>query len=275
MTRQFLSFCFPFLCLLASLLFPEQAREGVSLGLRLSLERALPALFPALVLSRFLPAFWPAKKGRGVLLLPLFAGIFCGFPVGSIVVRDMVEKNLLTKKEGERSLIFAGNAGPAFLLSYCGQILRNQTAAQYLFLVQSALAILLFLIFFGFRKKEVPEAMQTPTTLPEALRSATDSFLYIMACVIFFSFLSQLLCPAVPHLSLFFELTGGVASLASLPFSSAFPLCALGCGWGGLSVLLQTAGVLRGRLRLRFYVAGRVLFAVVLLLSTLFFPKVL
>ncbi len=288
MTKQRLSFLFPLLCLILSLFFPQVCAKGVEKGLEICLKRALPALFPSLVLSSLLPKFWPRTR-NAALFLPLFLGLFCGFPMGAVAVGEMVKKGTLSTADGEKMLLFCNNAGPAFFLSYCGgQILGDTKSALFLYLAQSVLAIGLFFLLMGSKIRDkqgetLPEkSISFGIALTGALKSASFSFLYIMSCVIFFSFLGELIHIWLSSgtltilISLFLEITGGMEGLRALDKESAIALCALGCGWGGLSVHLQTAGVLEDTgLRLSFHTLGRAIFALLLFLFSLFFTKLL
>ena len=198
----------------------------------------------------------------------------------------------LAAADGEKLLFFCNNAGPAFLISYCGeQILSDAKKGFFLFLMQSVFSSLFLLFFFGkrlfvrrgktdFGKEKGPSFWKI---LPDAIREGTNSFIYIISCVIFFSFLNELIrylfslrgiFDAV--IGIFTELCGGLTRLERLPTQLAFPLCALGCGWGGFSVHLQTAGILEGTpLSVKYHLAGKVVFSLLMFLSALFFQKLL
>jgi len=291
MTKSTANFLFPFFCLALCLIFPTACSEGVARGLSLSLDAALPALFPALVLSGILVR-QIGKGGEKCFLIPFVLGLFCGFPIGAASVAGLVRDGRLSKKDGERLLFFCNNASPAFLISYCGKtVLGDTKKGLFLFLLQSVLSAFFLFFWFGKRmlrrekKKEKKEAHAPDfwKSLPDALRESTNSFLYIMSCVIFFSFFTELMRHlfSLTHFSfamlgLFSELCGGVSHLRYFAPSLAFPLCALGCGWGGCSVHLQTAGLLENAsLSVKSHLAGKIIFSLLMFLMTLFFQKLL
>ncbi len=291
MTKSKLNLLFPLLCLVLCLVFPAVCASGVRQGLHLSLDTALPALYPSLVLSSLL-AKQSGEMGRRSFLIPFFLGLLCGFPVGAATAATLVREGSLTKKDGEKLLFFCNNASPAFLISFCGTaVLSDAKKGLFLYLLQSGFSTLCLLFFFGKRvfckeksaQKETEASRSFARLIPSALKDSANSFIYIMSCVIFFSFLTEL----VRHLfslkgllsaslGIFTELCGGLEGLRRLPEASAFPLCALGCGWGGLSVHLQTAGILEGSgLSLKYHLLGKVFFASAMLLSALFLQKLL
>jgi hypothetical protein len=224
--------------------------------------------------------------------LPLLLGILCGFPIGAATIANSIEKGNLSQKEGERMLFFCNNAGPGFLILFCGySILKNQKIGILLFLFQSLLSCLFYFIFSTEKSLLSPspdthnrtETGNFALILSRALKKSANSFLYILSCIVFFSFLSSL-CMAIfdlspvfhSLLSLFLELTGGVRSLVLLPPKTALILCGAGVGWGGASVHLQTLGILSEHgLKSRYYFLGKLLFTVFLALFSLFLTKYL
>ena len=291
MTKNRLNLFFPFLCLLLCLLFPSVCAAGARKGLTVSLKAALPAIYPALTLSCLL-VHQVSRSERKSFLLPFFLGLFCGFPVGAAAVAALVRDHALSKKDGERLLFFCNNASPAFLISYCGEtILGDAGKGIFLFFLQSILSAFFLFIFFGkrifIREKDGAKEKKTfPSwwkNLPLALREATNSFIYIMSCIIFFSFFTELIrhlfsLTELPLtiLGIASELCGGLERLRQFPPHLAFPLCAFGCGFGGLSVHLQTMGILDdASLSAKSHLYGKIVFSLLLFLSVLFFQKLL
>lgn len=291
MTKFKLNLLFPLLCLLLSLLFPAACAQGVKNGLSLSLYSALPSLFPSLVLSSLLTkqkSFCRNKR----FLIPFFLGLFCGFPVGAASVASLVREGQLSDKDAEKLLFFCNNAGPAFLISYCGGvILADPRKGLFLYLLQCAVSSISLFLCFGkrlFYKEHTNEnesnlSVSSAFDFPSALREGMNSFLYIMSCIIFFSFLSELIrslfsLKRLPFaiLGIFLELCGGLEHLGENPSFFLFPLCALACGWGGLSVHLQTAGILQeSKIGIKSHLAGKIFFAAALFFLAIFLQKLL
>ncbi len=289
--RSLLLFLLPFSLLLLSLCFQKACISGVAKGLEIALQRALPSLFPSLVLSRMMTLSLQKKGGKSALLLPLFLGLFCGFPIGAVTVASLFKEGALSRNEGETLLFFCNNTGPAFLVGVCGIGLMGEAKyGWFLFLLQGALAIFFFFFFFHkklFRLEKIEKTCAKPVSLSQlitqSLSGAANSFLYICACILFFSFVSELFsfCIALSPistacLSLFLELTGGMKALIALPPSLAFPLCAAGCGWSSLSVHIQTVGCLEGTgLSLKKYFLGKLVFSALLFLGAEILQKLL
>lgn len=282
---------FPLVLLFLSLFFQKECMDGVALGLKIGLEKAFPALFPALVLSRILTAAVPRSSRKAAIFLPFLMGLACGFPVGAQTVRDLRKRDLLSREDGEKLLVFCSNAGPSFILGVCGVgVFGSAETGFLLLLLQWVTAFIFFLCFLlKNQKKNFPknktEEVSPPfhRVLTEALGGAISSFLYILSCIVFFSFMIKLVFTLVPVneytktiLYLFTELTGGIFTLEKLPFSLSFPLCGAALGWSSLSVHLQTLGVLSdSNLSYRPYLLGRLTFSVLMGLGASFLQKLL
>ncbi len=267
--KRFLPGIAALILLILTLILPRAAAEGVRQGALIAVRAALPALFPALVLSRILSAS-DLPCGRW---LPLALGLTCGFPVGAVTVSSLVEQGAIDRRAGNRLLICCCNTGPAFLVGFCGvTVLGDARAGWLLYAAECVFALLLFLLF---TRPASGERKGSPLPLNRAIPEAALSFLGIAGCILFFSCLASLILALLPPLNeaarcgvgLFLEITGGCFALTSLPFSTAFPLCAAGVGWAGLSVYLQSLVVIRrAGLDPRYYLAGRGLMSLFLFL---------
>lgn len=281
---------FPLFLFFLCLLFPAVCARGVEKGLSLSVHSALPALFPALVLSRMITFLWGKESGKKALLAPFFLGLLCGFPVGAMAASSLYEEGAITKKEAERLLFFSSQAGPAFLIGFCGiRIFQSAAVGRLLFLLQSFLAAFFLFFFFGKRltkKEEAKKSAPTPSLsdiVTSSLREAGQSFLYIASCIVFFSFLLELIFYLFPlsaisraFLSLFLEFTSGCLALTDLPRNSALLFLAAGCGWNGLSVHLQVLSYLsKAHLSAKNYFFGKLTFTLLMPLGMLFLQKLL
>ena len=248
---------FPAGVLFLSLLFPKISLEGAKIGMDLGLGSLL-ALFPSLVLSRLILYTIPdAFRGKKLLIYTFFLGLLTGFPVGASLLASLVQKEKITKGTAERMLFFTGSASPAFLISYCGrELFGEERIGWYFLLLQSACYLLFF--FSSLKRKDLFPAknaafsaeapMPFPAAVSASLKESAFSYLYLIACVTFFSFLSTLFC----HLSgantivsallcSFFELSTGAKKISLLRGKFALPLMGLALGWNGFSVHFQTS----------------------------------
>jgi len=286
-------FLVPATVLILSLIFPQVCSESVRRGLNLGLFSALPALFPALVLSRLAVGAVPQSASPKILILPLILGSLCGFPMGAVTAAELLRQNRISKKDCEKMLFFCNNASPAFLISYFSEALETSPYFGWsLYFVQTAFAFSSFFFFFGKRFFQKTTRSDQNNELfsqsffhlfSHSLTTAVQSSLSILSCIIFFTFLSTL----ISHIfsldsfifslvSLFFELTGGIFSMKQLPKSLSLPLAASGVGWSGLSVHFQILSVTeKEQISYRYYLPGKILCSFLLGITSYFFEKLL
>lgn len=248
----------------------EALREAAREGLALCAGSVIPALFPFLAASSLLLklGFGDALAGplaplMGLYRLPgeaagaLVLGLAGGYPVGARTAAELYAQGALTRDEAERLLTFCNNANPAFLLSGLGLgVLGSVRAGLWLWLIHIFSALVTGLVLArkpgrqgGGRSlpRKVPAAEGSfPELLVGAVQGALGAILGICAFVELFYVLGQ------PLRRLPAPWGAGLAGAVELFSASAglpggrlgFVLAAGLAGFGGLSVLCQTAAVL-------------------------------
>ena len=292
----------------------ESARYALSLCAELIVPSLLPFFAASALLIR-LGA--PQELGRllaplarklwgvsGAGASAFLAGICGGYPLGAQTVAELYGAKQISREEAERLLRFCNNSGPSFLIGVIGSgLFSSRSAGLLLYGVHILAAILTGALF---RRRTAPCSSPRPVQCPgiaEALvasvRQATSSALSVCGFVVCFCVLSGLLdalglwdaaaallsrsslVPAPDARALLIgltELSSGIGALRGLPPTAGrFVLCAFLCGWGGLSVHLQTMAVLaetdmdgRSHLAGRFFSA--ILSALLAAAALRFFP---
>ncbi len=263
-----------------------EVRRAAAEALALCGRSVIPALFPFLVLSILL-----ISLGFGELVSPYLAGLMTplfrlpgcassalllglagGYPIGAQTAARLYREGALTRGEAERLLTFCNNSNPVFLISVLGAgAFGSVRTGVWLWLIHILSALLAGLAFRRGGEDGSPQyvtrqsASQGPsfsTALVEAVRGGLSGMLSVCAFVIFFYVLASPLASLGGRLG---PLLVGVTELFSmtplLPADGFGFVLASGCaGWGGLSVLCQTAAVLEGSgLRLRTCLLGKIL----------------
>lgn len=266
------------LCLLACVVLlwfladAAGVRTAVTVALALCAQTVIPSLFPFLAVTSLLLALGfgelaaPALEG---LMVPLFRipgagsaalvlGLVGGYPIGAKTAADLHRAGLISRDEGERLLAFCNNSNPVFLISVLGSgVFGSFRAGVWLWLIHILSALLTGLLFRGSGKSPRRQAVTSrspfvavsfSTAFVESVKSALAGILSVCAFVVFFYVLSQPLLALGGRLG---TLLVGVTELFSVtpllensPFG--FVLAAGFAGWGGLSVLCQTAAVVEG-----------------------------
>ena len=261
-----------------------QVRGAMQDALSLCAKSVVPAMFPFMVVSSLL-----LSLGLGELLSPWLAGfmeplfripgagssalvlgLIGGYPIGAKTAADLYRQGLLTRQEAERLLRFSNNSNPVFLISVLGSgVFGSVRVGVWIWLIHVATAVLtgLLLCRMGQTGSSQPPARNFPfrpvrftTAFVEAVRSSLQGILSVCAFVVFFyvaarplSALGGTLGPVLVGVTELFSLT---PLLPDSPFGLV--VAAGAAGWGGVSVLCQTAAVLDGSgLRIRPCLVGK------------------
>lgn len=246
-----------------------RVRLETAKALTLCAGTVLPALFPFMAVTGLL-----TRLGFGQWLSPLFAGwmtplfrlpgcaasallmgLLGGYPIGVRTAVALYTDGSLTRSEAERLLTFCNNSNPVFLISVLGVgVFGSVRAGVWLWLIHVCAALLTGLLFrgrHGERRVPPPVCFRAPSlagAVTAAVGEATSGMLSVCAFVTFFYVLSAPLRQLPGPLA---ALAVGLTELFSLtPLltcdAPGFVLAAGCAGWGGLSVLCQTAAVLEG-----------------------------
>lgn len=118
-----------------------------SLGLELWFQKMIPSLLPFMILSGIMvrlkltekmamalfPVLGPIYRVRKNVVYCMMLGFLCGFPMGARVTADLLEREMLTEKEGEFLLAFCNNIGPVYFCSFVLPLLGRKLVFPYLF----------------------------------------------------------------------------------------------------------------------------------------------
>ena len=258
-------------------------RAAAAEALSLCARSVIPALFPFLVVSSLL-----LSLGLGELLSPMLAGLMeplfrvdgvgssalllglvGGYPIGAKTAADLYRGGRLSRPEAERLLAFCNNSNPVFLISVLGVgVFGSVRAGVWLWLIHLLSALLTGLLFRnhgGPARRQAGgtaafQVVSLSAAFVAAVRESLSGMLSVCAFVTFFYVLARPLAslggwlgPVLVGLTELFSLTPLLR-----PDRFGFILASAMAGWGGLSVLCQTAAVLEGSgLRLQSCAAGK------------------
>ena len=252
---------------------PVQATLSVNQGISICLTKAIPTLFPFLVLNELMLSwglaerlgkifgapFCKAFKLKNISFASFLSGCLFGFPLGTKTAVSLYEKNIISKQEAERLICFCSNTGPAFIVGIVGTALCNKKIALVIYFSQilSATIIGLFLRKEDMYQQTVISDTQTRFSLSDIPKAVTNSvvpMLNICAFICFFSCVSgsvENILTAIganEYISVFliglFEITKGISLLENYGVNFASVFCAAFLlGWSGLSVILQSISI--------------------------------
>ncbi len=272
------------LILLLIPLYAEAMRSGIARGIRLCATTIVPSVFPFMILSSiilhysvfdsltflsrpFERIFRINKNG----LCAFLCGSLCGFPLGAKCATEAYACGRISKDECERLIAFSSNASPAFLIVGVGNLRQSISEGLLLYFIMILSAIAVGMLF---GRKKAPSRLcgaleNTDFSFTRTVENAGLQTLFVCSYLLIFSALIgilQLLFSDLPILYTialpWLEIGSACAALAkgSLSPSLSLALTAFAVSFGGLSVHLQSAGLLRGSgISMKRYYAGKLL----------------
>lgn len=239
------------------------------MGLQLWFENMIPALLPFMILSGIMIRMHLTENFSKVLhplIRPLYhvsenvcyamiMGFLCGFPMGAKTVADLLDREMISKREAEFLLAFCNNIGPVYFCSFVLPLLGRRLILPYL-LGMYGLPLLYGLVlrytrFRDLSDRRISAPVKTPKgrllwEIDDAINSSVQSILSLGGYMILFNLLNlipHILCGKTPVLlSPLFEITGGLKLIGG-----ALPLYALLIlPFGGLSCIAQTYSCIKG-----------------------------
>lgn len=210
-TVLFIIFIISFLLLA----YPDRASEGIRYGIRLCLEKLIPALFPFMILSSFLirsrvykalalpfgkltsKLFRLPDKAIPVILMSLIGG----YPIGAIMTKALYEKNEITYDDAKQLMAFSSNPSISFCIGFIGSTLYKSIGAGLLVYLSSVIPSLFIGILYGRLKKAVPltalnkheeTKVSLSSAFTEAISESTAAITAICVTVTVFSCILEL-----------------------------------------------------------------------------------
>ena len=233
----------------------ESAREALSLCAR----ALIPSLFPLFVLGGLLVPGLSGLRIPGlsrILGFPegfFLLGCLGGYPLGAACIAQAVARNELSKTDAGRMTGLCSLCGPGFLFGVVGGILSLREAAL-IFVMQLESALLTAAFWPGGCSAGCLPSPQS-VSFPDAVSRAVNAILSVCAWVtlaaVAAGFLKRWVFPFLPGgmavvLTGLLELTNGIFATLGMPYKAQLVLCGLFCSFGGVSVLLQIAGLSKG-----------------------------
>ncbi len=141
-------------------IFSREISKGVQNGLFFCADALIPSLFPFMVLSSAACKTLSFKGKRfnnitkklfgisGNAFFAVITGIFGGYPVGAVSIRELYKSGAISKSEAEKTAYTAFGAGPAFLISFVGIRLLNSIEIGVI-LLTSQIAAVITISFFS------------------------------------------------------------------------------------------------------------------------------
>ncbi len=245
-------------------------------GFNVWASRALPALFPFMVLSgliirlelaeRVVKAFTPVLgrlyHASSTACYVMLTGFLCGFPMGARTIAELYERGRLSKRDGKWLLSFCNNLSPAYVMGVLFPMLGIKRVFPYLFGFYGIPLIYGWIVRRISLKRMIPEEVHSlPNTSPqdsskrqtatsfgialrESIESATYAVIILGGYLAFFCLLNLfphlILRKPQPVVGLLLEVTTGLNAMEG----RRTILCLCAATFGGLSCIAQTHAAL-------------------------------
>ena len=258
-------------------------KEGIMLWAASVLPALFPYLFITQILSSLKitgkisgaisPFTEKAFNVNGHCGYALFLSLMSGYPVGAKCVSDLKTKGLIGDAQSVRAAALCSSSSPVFLIGSVGNLTFNNPLFGLMLFITHFLSVLTVGFIFSFyKRKERPEkthrtaVIGSDNLLYDSVYSAVISVLVVGGIITVFYLFTEMLTavgamkPLTAFFGLFtdsaalsngianglFECTKGLKILASDSASLyTLPVAAAICGFGGLSVIMQSVAYLK------------------------------
>ena len=262
----------------------EAIMSSVKDGVLIWYNSLLPSLFPFLIITHImikLGFIYPIKE----ILKPIFnffkinsnisfvliMSILGGTVTNAKCIKELYQKNILTKKESEKALTFTFFSNPLFILGTVGILfLKNKKVGIIIFITHVLTEILIYIIFNKLiktpNKKEdinIKESIKDflnnekklsfSKVLIESIKEAFNTCILILGTIIFIYIITSsfsFLLPTNPYLNAtvkgILEITQGLENVASLNIDMLYKgtLSTMLISFGGICIYIQIISIL-------------------------------
>ncbi len=280
-----------FLCLFSLFTFQSSIFSGIKKGFTFCTDLLIPSLFLFMVFSEILldvsihgkiPKILSTISKKlfrlpGSCSLAILTGLLGGYPTGAANTKILLEKNAITKKQGEYLCYFLIGAGPAFTINVVGTcFFGNRKIGVFIFLAQFLASIILGIVLAkllldkknifnenGIISKNISKKNLLNIFITSVNRTSKNLF-YMCSFVVFFSAVLGVIQKIIENgfiisllntlkidksllnsiIALLFEVTSG----CNLSIEHHLPIYFLifAVSWAGISVHMQIFYILKG-----------------------------
>lgn len=204
----------------------------------------------------------------------LFISLMSGYPVGAKCVSDLKTRGLVGDAESVRAAALCSSSSPVFLIGSVGNLTFNNPLFGLALFITHILSVFIVGFIFSFYKRnerpqkftDIKQSVSGGNVFYESVYSAVISVLVVGGIITVFYLFTEMLSD-LNVLNIFseifglftdsdairngvanglFECTKGLKILASGGISLfTLPVAAAICGFGGLSVIMQSAAYLK------------------------------
>ena len=257
----------------------------INFSIKLFINNIFPSLFPMFIISSLLTEIdipiilgnifqkpinklFKTKKEAAFIF---FMSLITGFPSSAKYIDDLIEKKLITNKDGNKILMFTFFSNPLFIINTIGILFFNSKKIGYLILISHILGNIIVGLIFRNYHKEKPNKINKEfnnieyltnkinntnlfKTLTISIKNSLDILINIFGTITFSLIITNLIIKNTSNIENIIitgliEMTTGLKLLSTIKltkqiklFLSTFFIC-----FGGLSIHIQIFIILTKR----------------------------
>lgn len=291
MTRNTTTFIYALATTLICILLTvssQQVSQSIEKSIDVCLSSIIPSLFAFMVFSQimissgiadvlFYPLYWISRfwfKGGSREFAIFMLSLIGGYPVGIKLLKDNIAYNKNYPEMYDDMLCYCYCGSPSFIIQVTGISLLESQKAGLIIYFSNVLACFVMAVIINLFAKRKLDYYIPPKNVKITLKSVTDSITssvkslgVICGTIIVFNVCIELLdfvgfmdflsvFGAEKIFASFFEISN--ISLFKGNNYALLPLFAGITSFGGLCIILQTAAISEGKLKLRKFIAARI-----------------
>lgn len=241
---------------------PEISKNSIQYSFSLWLNNLMPSLFPMIIINDILinynfpviiskffynifnKIFKLSYNGTYFFLMSLFIGT----PTNAILLKDLIDKNMIEKNEANKLIYVCYFSNPLFLYNMLLLIFNSPTIAiKIIFIHYISNIILLFLIrnnYISTTSKTIKlNTVSLNILLPKSCQKAINNMFTVLGIISFYMLITSYL-PTNSLLIGILEITTGLNSLILNQYEYKELITIIIINFGGLSIFTQIKSIL-------------------------------
>ena len=271
-------------------IYSKNIKYYVLFAINLWINNLIPSIFPFLLISKLLIIYntfdfinniniinkiFNTSKNSSFIII---SSIFTGFPTGSIYIKDLLDKNLISEKEANHLIMFTNYANPLFIISVIGEnLLNNKKIGIFIFIIHVISGLFIGIVFkekISVNNKKHINNISQNNFITNLINSIYDSFkvlINMLGIIIFFLMIISLIDTFFIRNTLtliikgLIEMTTGITFISESKLSIRLKvsiICFL-LSFSGLSIHFQTKSIIDNtNISYKKYLIGRIVHSI-------------
>ena len=271
-------------------IYSKNIKYYVLFAINLWINNLIPSIFPFLLISKLLIIYntfdfinniniinkiFNTSKNSSFIII---SSIFTGFPTGSIYIKDLLDKNLISEKEANHLIMFTNYANPLFIISVIGEnLLNNKKIGIFIFIIHVISGLFIGIVFkekISVNNKKHINNISQNNFITNLINSIYDSFkvlINMLGIIIFFLMIISLIDTFFIRSTLTLIIKGLIEMTTGITFISQSKLnirlkvsiiCFL-LSFSGLSIHFQTKSIIDNtNISYKKYLIGRIVHSI-------------